>query len=118
MNKRVIGQIDVTPADFSWGRITWLHNGDTGAEGLTVGEVVINPGQSNAMHAHPNCEEALYLISGELIHTCGDEGPYHLTPGMSIRIPSGVKHNATCTSPDPARMVVAYDSAYREMSEE
>lgn len=115
MDKKVIGRSDITPADFTWGRITWLHNGDTGAGGLTVGEVVINSGQCNPVHAHPNCEEVLYLISGELDHTCGDEGTYHLTPGMSIRIPAGIKHNATCTSDEPARMVVAYDSAYREM---
>lgn len=118
MDRKVTGRSDAAFVDYPRGRITWLHNGDTGAVGLTVGEVIINPGQCNSMHAHPNCEEVLYLISGELEHTCGEEGPYHLTPGMSIRIPSGVKHNATCTSADPARMIVAYDSAYRQVSEE
>ncbi len=118
MDKKVIGQADITLAEFGWGRIAWLHNGDTGAAGLTVGEVIINPGQCNSVHVHPNCEEVPYLIAGELEHTCGDEGPYHLTPGMSIRIPPGIRHNAECTSPEPARMIVAYDSAYRQVAEE
>jgi quercetin dioxygenase-like cupin family protein len=115
VNKTVIGQADVTPVEFAWGRITWLHNGEAGAKGLTVGEVIINPGQSNPMHTHPNCEEVLYLISGELDHTYGPNEIYHLTSGMSIRVPAGIKHNAVCTSAEPARMIVAYDSAYREM---
>ena len=118
MDRRVTDTATMTPHEYSWGRITWLHSGETGAEGLTVGEVIINPGQSNAVHAHLNCEEVLYLISGELDHTCGEEGASHLTPGMSILIPKGVKHNARCTSADPARMLVAYDSAYREVTEE
>ena len=118
MDKRVASVSDASPVTFLWGRITWLHSGETGAEGLTVGEVIINPGQSNAVHSHPNCEEVLYLISGELDHTCGDEGIYHLTPGMSIRIPKGVRHNARCTSAEPARMLVVYSSAYREVAEE
>jgi quercetin dioxygenase-like cupin family protein len=118
MEGRVTSVSDASPVEYPWGRITWLHNGETGAEGLTVGEVIINPGQANAVHAHPNCEEVLYLISGELEHTCGEEGPYHLKPGMSIRIPSGVRHNARCTSAEPARMLVVYSSAYRQVSDE
>ena len=118
MDKRVSSVSDSSPVTFPWGRITWLHSGETGAEGLTVGEVIINPGQSNAVHSHPNCEEVLYLISGELDHTCGEEGTSHLTPGMSILIPTGVKHNARCTSAEPARMLVVYSSAYREVAEE
>lgn len=118
MDKIVANVSDADPAVFPWGRITWLHNGETGAKGLTVGEVIISPGQSNPMHAHPNCEEVLYLISGELDHTYGPDEVYHLTPGMSIRVPAGIKHNAACTSAEPARMIVAYDSAYREMVRE
>jgi len=118
MDRKVVDSADVPTQEFAWGKIAWLHNGETGAEGLTVGEVIINPGQANAVHAHPNCEEVLYLISGELEHTCGDEGPYHLKPGMSIRIPKGVRHNAHCTSAEPARMLVAYSSAYRQVSNE
>ena len=118
MDRPVVDSVGVLAKTFPWGEIRWLHSGETGAEGLTVGEVIINPGQANSIHSHPNCEEVLYLIAGELEHTCGDEGTYTLKPGMSIHIPAGVKHNARCTSAEPARMLVAYSSAYREVSEE
>jgi len=118
MDRRVADAATMSPHEYPWGRITWLHSGKTGAEGLTVGEVVINPGQANPVHAHPNCEEVLYLVSGELDHMLGDEEMLHMTPGMSILIPDGVKHNARCTSAQPARMLVVYSSAYREVENE
>ena len=118
MDRKVTHAADTPAQTFPWGEIRWLHSGETGAEGLTVGQVIINPGRGNSIHSHPNCEEVLYLIAGELEHTCGDEGTYTLKPGMSIHIPAGVKHNARCTSAEPARMLVAYSSAHRQVSEE
>ena len=119
MNKRVVNTTKGERHDFPWGSITWLHSGAfSGSEELTLGEVVIKSGQSNPMHAHGNCEEVLYLIEGELEHTCGIEQPYHLKPGDSICIQRGVLHNATCLSETEARMIVAYSSAYREMQGE
>ena len=105
--------------DFDWGSITWLHSGAfSGAEELTLGEVIIKAGLANPMHTHTNCEEILYLLEGELEHSCGDETPYHLTPGSSICIQRGIPHNAKCVSSNHARMVVAYSSANREMQGE
>ena len=118
MDKKVVDSSKAPAQVFPWGEIRWLHSAATGAEGLTIGEVVINPGQENRPHSHPNCEEVLYLISGELEHTCGDEEPYVLKPGMSIRIPAGARHNARCTSAESARMLVAYSSPNREVVEE
>lgn len=114
--------VDVTQGDrqeFDWGSITWLHSGAfSGSEELTLGEVVIKAGCSNPMHTHGNCEEALYLLEGELDHSCGDEQGYKLRPGSSIVIQRGIPHNAKCTSGCDARMIVAYSSANREMKGE
>ena len=119
MKKRVVGLAEGDRTDFPWGSITWLQSGSvSGSEELTFGEVIIKAGQSNPMHTHANCEEVLYLLEGELDHTCGDEKPYHLKPGSSIRIQRNIAHNATCVSPGDARMVVAYSSAFREMKGE
>jgi quercetin dioxygenase-like cupin family protein len=116
MIKRVINQEDADRQEFPWGSITWMHSGSfSGAEELTLGEVIIKSGQSNPMHTHGNCEEVLYLIEGELEHSCGDEPSYHLTPGSSICIQRGIPHNARCVSKEDARMIVAYSSANREM---
>jgi quercetin dioxygenase-like cupin family protein len=96
-------------------RIKWLFGGQMtpGAE-QTLGYVVIEPGQKNPLHAHPNCEEVLYLISGELAHSLGD-AVFHLKPGDSIRVPAGARHDARCTSSDPATMVVCYSVPNREI---
>ncbi|MDO8586670.1 MAG: cupin domain-containing protein [Armatimonadota bacterium] len=119
MKKRVVSSAQGEKREFPWGSITWLHSGEfSGSEELTLGEVVIRSGQSNPMHSHANCEEILYLIQGELEHTCGEEQPYRLKPGDSICVQRGVPHNATCVSERDARMIVAYSSAYREMQGE
>lgn len=96
-------------------RIKWLFSGQSapGAE-QTLGYVVIEPGQKNPLHAHPNCEEVLYLISGELEHSLGDAS-YRLGPGDAIRVPAGVRHDARCVSQEPAAMVVCYSVPDRQI---
>ena len=119
MRQRLVHVTEADRHDFPWGSITWLHSGAfSGSEELTLGEVIIKGGKPNPMHTHANCEEVLYLLEGELEHTCGDEEPYHMKPGSSICIQRGVPHNARCVSNVDARMVVAYSSAYREMQGE
>jgi quercetin dioxygenase-like cupin family protein len=88
--------------------IKWLFSGETApGAAQTLGYVVIQPGNKNPLHAHPNCEEVLYLISGELEHSF-DGAVFRLRPGDAIRVPAGVKHDARCTSVEPAAMVVCY----------
>ena len=99
---------------FDWGSIQWLCNGEMldDAE-QTFGFVQILAGSSNPEHVHPNSDEVLYLIEGELDHSLGDE-VYTLSPGMSIHIPRGVPHNAVNTSDVTAKMVVAYPTRDRQ----
>jgi quercetin dioxygenase-like cupin family protein len=96
-------------------RIKWLFSGQTapGAE-QTLGYVVIEPGAKNPLHAHPNCEEVLYLIAGELEHSL-DGAVYRLGPGDAIRVPAGAKHDAKSVGTEPAAMVVCYSVPNREM---
>ena len=95
--------------------IKWLFSGETapGAE-QTLGYVVIQPGQKNPLHAHPNCEELLYLISGELDHSLNG-ATYRLRPGDAIRVPAGARHDARCAGPEPATMVVCYSVPDRQI---
>ena len=97
-----------------WGHLTWLAGAQTGnAEGLTLGRVVIKAGQSNPRHCHPNCEEVLYLMRGQLQHTVGAETVI-LNPGDSLTIGAGVFHNARSTGAEDADMIVAYSEAERD----
>ena len=100
--------------EFPWGAIKWLCNDqiDSDAE-MTFGIVYINAGQTNPLHYHPNCEELIYVISGQCHHSLGDE-MHHLKPGMMLRIPQGVKHNAANNGWAPVTMVICYSSADRQ----
>jgi quercetin dioxygenase-like cupin family protein len=97
----------------SWGHLSWLvgEKEMPGAE-QTFGVVTIHPRQRNPLHFHPNCEELLYVVSGECDHLLGEE-TYHLTPGSVIRIPRGVPHWARCTSEEPLVAVISFSAPDR-----
>lgn len=100
----------------SWGHLSWLHGaGSEPAPGVeqTFGVVTIQPGKRNPLHAHPNCEELLYVIAGTCDHLLGEEH-YQLGPGSVIRIPRDVPHWAKCTSHEPLRVIVSFSSPVRQ----
>lgn len=104
----------VSPFAASWGEIRWIFDASNaaGAE-MTIGRVTIEPGEHNPLHSHPNCEEVLFVLSGECVHLLdGDE--MTLRPGSAIRIPRGVKHLARCTSAEPLVALIAFSSPVRE----
>ena len=99
---------------FPWGAIKWLCNDQIDAEAeMTFGMVYINAGEENPLHYHSNCEELLYLLSGECDHRLADD-VFPMKAGMMIRIPRGVKHNAINTGWQPVTMVVCYSAADRQ----
>lgn len=65
------------------------------------------------MHYHPNCEEVLYVISGEGVQSY-DGHTVPLKAGMTIRIPPTVKHNLANTGRDPLRTLVSFSSGDRQ----
>jgi quercetin dioxygenase-like cupin family protein len=79
---------------------------------LTLGVVTIAPGRRNPLHAHPNCEELLYVISGACDHKLGNE-LYTLKAGSVIRIERGVPHWAACTSVEPLVAIICFSSPDR-----
>jgi quercetin dioxygenase-like cupin family protein len=97
----------------SWGHISWLVGAKqvAGAE-QTLGVVTVYTGKRNPLHVHPNCEELLYVLSGECDHKLGNE-VFHLTPGMVICIPRGTAHWARCTSDEPLVAVISFSSPDR-----
>ncbi len=119
MEPRVCSVSEVPAEDFPWGAITWLVSGEIGnSESMTVGRVVICKGQANGEHAHSNCDEVLHLLQGELEHTAGTDQVFHLKPGDTITLPAGTRHRARSVGSQDAVMLVAYSSAYREVSQE
>ena len=100
--------------EFAWGRIEWLASGALGnCHTMTLGRVTIFAGGANARHVHPNCDELLHLLSGELEHFIGNTA-YSMRAGDTISIATGEPHFARVTGGEAAIMLVSYSSSHRE----
>jgi mannose-6-phosphate isomerase-like protein (cupin superfamily) len=106
---------DQLPVEQSaWGTLQWVCNEKLmpGSE-QTVGLATILPGKHNPVHFHPNCEEVLYVISGEGLHSY-DGQTVPLKAGMTIRIPARVKHNMLNTGTETLRTMISFSSGDRK----
>jgi quercetin dioxygenase-like cupin family protein len=100
--------------EMGWGHLEWYASGGIGnSESTTVGMCVIDVGQANGRHLHPNCSEILLVLEGEIIHSLEDE-KFAMTVGDVIVIPRGVVHNARNVGDGPARLSIVFDTGYRE----
>jgi mannose-6-phosphate isomerase-like protein (cupin superfamily) len=97
-----------------WGTLQWLCNEKLmPGSAQTVGLATILPGKQNPVHYHPNCEEVLYVISGQGLHSY-DGRTIALKAGMTIRIPAKVKHNMVNTGTETLRTLVSFSSGDRK----
>lgn len=96
-----------------WGRLEWYVSAQIGnSETLTTGKCILDPGEANGRHWHPNCDEVLAVISGRIIHTWNDE-EFPMEEGDVISIPQGVVHSARNTGNTPAELSITFSSAHR-----
>ncbi len=91
-----------------FGTIEW----ETGAE-MSVAMAVFEDGTDNAEHTHPNCEEAVFVLEGEVEHTLGDQSTI-LRPGDLLVVPRHAPHRLLNRSGKPCRMLILFSSAERE----
>jgi len=83
---------ETEPETLDWGKLRWMsHPPSTGAKQLTVIEVSITPGQGHDFHKHPDQEEVIYVISGE-VEQWLDKEKRVLGPGDSVFIDADVVH--------------------------
>jgi quercetin dioxygenase-like cupin family protein len=100
--------------DEEWGSLSWLASRPLGnVQDLTLGRVTIRVGHSNPRHAHPSCEEVLYLLKGKIEHSLGDQC-FTLEAGDTLAIPAGIFHDAQNIGDGDADMIVAYSSGTRD----
>lgn len=98
----------------AWGTLQWVCNEKLmPGSAQTVGLATILPGKQNPVHYHPNCEEVLYVISGQGLHSY-DGRTIALKTGMTIRIPAKVKHNMVNTGTETLRTLVSFSSGDRK----
>jgi mannose-6-phosphate isomerase-like protein (cupin superfamily) len=105
---------ELATESFPWGTLKWLMSErlSPGAA-QTLGICQIFPAQRNPVHYHPNCEEVLYLLSGQGEHSF-DGAAVQLVAGSTIRIPLGVKHNLANTGADVLTCLIAFSCGTRE----
>jgi quercetin dioxygenase-like cupin family protein len=105
---------DSVPLEFPWGTIRWLCNSKLVPESQqTFGQVTIRPGERNGEHLHPNCEEILFVLSGECEHYV-DGRAVALREGDVIFVPDGASHYAVNTGGTDLVMLISYSSPDRE----
>ena len=93
------------PEELDWGKLRWVSRPPTtNAEKLTVIEVNITPGNGHNFHKHPNQEEVIYVLEGE-IEQWLDTTSRVLKPGDSIFIDADVVHASFNDSNKPARIL-------------
>ncbi len=70
---------------------TILVDASHGAQSLWVAHLEIEPGARVTTHIHPDTEEVMVIVEGELEAVLGDE-VVTLGPGDTVLAPAGVKH--------------------------
>lgn len=83
---------ETAPEILDWGRLGWMSNPpSTGAQQLTVIDVTLSPGKGHDFHKHPDQEEVIYVVAGE-VEQWVDRDRRTLGPGDCAFIPADVVH--------------------------
>ena len=74
MVERFLKKEDIQKEDVGWGTLMWLSSPIlTQAKNILVVEVEINPEGGHSFHTHPNQEEMIYVLDGQVEQWLGDE---------------------------------------------
>jgi quercetin dioxygenase-like cupin family protein len=96
---------DTPPEVLDWGRLRWMSNPpSTGAKHLTVIDVTLAPGKGHDFHKHPDQEEVIYVVAGE-VEQWVDRDKRKLVPGDCAHIPAGVVHASFNVGATDAKVV-------------
>jgi quercetin dioxygenase-like cupin family protein len=105
MSSRFISSDEAEREQLPWGRLGWVSRpANTGTSRLVVIEVDLMPGHGHNFHLHPDQEEVLYVVSGE-IRQWIEQAPRTLRAGDSVFVAPGVVHASFNVSAEPARFL-------------
>ena len=82
----------------------------TGASMATVGDLTIEPGMRTAYHLHPNTEESIFIVEGELEFRIGSSR-FLVSTGDCVLAKQGVGHGLENVGDYPARVITVYPTA-------
>jgi quercetin dioxygenase-like cupin family protein len=97
-----------------WGVLGWASRPqDTGSECLVVIEVTLAPGQSHDFHRHPNQEEILYVIDGQVEQWLEDRKAF-IKKGDVAFVPKNTVHASFNDSTSEAKLLAILGPAVGE----
>jgi quercetin dioxygenase-like cupin family protein len=92
MKGKFVLAADVDRETLDWGTLGWLSNPPvTGAQQLTVIDVDLMPGGGHNFHKHPDQEEVIFVVEGEVEQWLNRERRI-LQRGDSLFIPADTVH--------------------------
>ena len=80
--------------------------------GLSLARMTVDPGVTSQAHQHPNCAEAIHVLSGQVEQRKGAQW-VELTAGDTMLIPAGAIHQTRNISHQSAVLMIAYSSGSR-----
>jgi quercetin dioxygenase-like cupin family protein len=105
MSGKFISSREVDREEAGWGSLAWFSGPIvSNAKSLVVIEVTLNPPGAHSFHKHPNQEEVIYVIEGEIEQWVDGEKRI-LRPGDSAFIAADVVHASFNTSSRIARLL-------------
>lgn len=114
---RFIHTDDIVWDHLEWGRLGWVVRPANvpDSTSLTMLDVVIQPGNGHDFHKHPNQQEAIYVLEGEIEQWVEDTRTY-LSAGEAVFVPMDTVHATFLAedAPAPARLLVTLGPSYSE----
>lgn len=105
MTGKFVPAAEAEREQLDWGVLGWLNRpATTGAKQLVVIEATLLPGLGHNFHKHPDQEEVIYVVEGQVEQWLEREQRL-LGPGDSLFIPADVVHASFNVSAGPAKLL-------------
>lgn len=105
MTGKFVSSANVPREELSWGSLAWFSSPTVShAKNLVVIELTLASGAGHNFHMHPNQEEVIYVVEGE-IEQWVDREKRLLRAGDSAFIGANVVHALTCPPKSPPSII-------------
>lgn len=114
MKGTFVPQNEMAHEQFDWGEIAWASRPqNTETKQLAILDVTIVPGMGHNFHRHPNQEEMIYVLDGQIEQWIEKEKKV-LNPGDAVFIHKGVVHASFQMGEKPAHLLAILGPAVGE----